>query len=211
MAGYSTNTLSLSQTSDNIRRSTAEKLKLFESIRGKKVDIPFWDVIVITALDESQKDAYDIQLQSKLARGELPLGVKYHVFYDPPGPKIGNGGSVIVTIGDLLKIYDEEELLKSKIMMLPAGGYSQRLPNASVLGKAFTALPIGKWGGGGDRGVGDREKRGREVYGRWEKRGREAGFPRWREAGEKGKNYATLCNILQSKKCKEVGANKHRA
>jgi len=143
MAGYSTNTLSLSQTSDNIRRSTAEKLKLFESIRGKKVDIPFWDVIVITALDESQKDAYDIQLQSKLARGELPLGVKYHVFYDPPGPKIGNGGSVIVTIGDLLKIYDEEELLKSKIMMLPAGGYSQRLPNASVLGKAFTALPIG--------------------------------------------------------------------
>jgi len=145
MAGYSTNTLSLSQTSDNIRRSTAEKLKLFESIRGKKVDIPFWDVIVITALDESQKDAYDIQLQSKLARGELPLGVKYHVFYDPPGPKIGNGGSVIVTIGDLLKIYDEEELLKSKIMMLPAGGYSQRLPNASVLGKAFTALPIGKF------------------------------------------------------------------
>ena len=35
-------------------------------------------------------------------------------------------------------------------------------------------------GGGGDRGAGDREKRGREVYGRREKRGR--------EAGEKGKN-----------------------
>ena len=40
----------------------------------------------------------------------------------------------------------------------------------------------------GDRGVGDREKRGWEVYGRREKRAREAGFPRWREAGEKGKN-----------------------
>ena len=48
--------------------------------------------------------------------------------------------------------------------------------------------------GGGDRRAGDREKRGREVYGRREKRGR--------EAGEKGKNYATLCNISQSKKCK---------
>ena len=46
---------------------------------------------------------------------------------------------------------------------------------------------------GGDRGVGDREKRGREVWKR-EKRGREAGFPSWREAGEKGKN---LCNIAQ--------------
>ena len=65
--------------------------------------------------------------------------------------------------------------------------------------------------GGGDRGAGDREKRGREVYGRREKRGREAGFPRWREAGEKGKNYATLRNISQSKKCKGAGAKKHRA
>lgn len=109
------------------------------------MDIPFWDIVVITALDESQKDAYEIQLQSKLARGELPLGVKYHVFYDPPGPKIGNGGSVLVTIGDLLKIYDEKKLMNSKIIMLPAGGYSQRLPNASVLGKAFTALPIGRF------------------------------------------------------------------
>ena len=40
------------------------------------------------------------------------------------------------------------------------------------------------------------------MYGRREKREREAGFPRTREAGEKGKNYATLRNISQSKKCK---------
>ena len=65
--------------------------------------------------------------------------------------------------------------------------------------------------GGGDRGAGDREERGREVYGRREKRGREAGFPRWREAGEKGENYATLPNISQSKKCKGAGAKKYRA
>jgi len=42
------------------------------------------------------------------------------------------------------------------------------------------------------------------------KGGQEAGFPRWREAGEKGKNYGTLCNILQLKKCKEEEANKYR-
>jgi len=49
----------------------------------------------------------------------------------------------------------------------------------------------------GDRGVGGREKRGREVYGRGENRGREAGLLRWWEAGEKWKNCATLHNILQ--------------
>ena len=64
--------------------------------------------------------------------------------------------------------------------------------------------------GGGGRGAGDREKRGREVYGRREKRGWEAGFPRWREAGEKGENYTTLHNISQSKQCKGAGAKKYR-
>ena len=49
------------------------------------------------------------------------------------------------------------------------------------------------------------------MYGRREKRGREAGFPRWREAGEKGKNYVTLRNISQSEKCKGAGAKKYRA
>jgi len=57
------------------------------------------------------------------------------------------------------------------------------------------------WRGTG--GAGDREKSGREVYGRREKRGR--------EAGEKGENYPTLRNTSQSKKCKEAGANKYRA
>ena len=78
----------------------------------------------------------------------------------------------------------------------------------------YVLLPLTSrtWGGGGgDRGAGDREKRGREVYGRREKRGREARFPRWREAGENGKNYATLRNIFQSKKCKGAGAKKYRA
>ena len=54
---------------------------------------------------------------------------------------------------------------------------------------------------GGGQGAEDREKRGQEVYVReGGKRGREAGFPRWRVAGEKGKNYTTLRNISQSKK-----------
>ena len=45
-----------------------------------------------------------------------------------------------------------------------------------------------------DTGAGDREKRGRDMYKRREKRGREAGFPRWRKEGGKGEK---LCNIVQ--------------
>jgi len=68
----------------------------------------------------------------------------------------------------------------------------------------------GGGGGGGEGGGEGQEKRGRVVYGRWEERGQEVGLQRWREAGEKGKNYVTLCNILQLKKCIGVGANKYR-
>ena len=42
-------------------------------------------------------------------------------------------------------------------------------------------------GGGGDRGAGARENRGREGYGRREKKEREAGVLRGREAGEQYK------------------------
>ena len=70
--------------------------------------------------------------------------------------------------------------------------------NTFVLMGKFLKKP--KYLVGGDRGSGDREKRGRE-----------AGFPRWREAGEKGENYATLRNVSQSKKCKGAGAKKYRA
>lgn len=49
----------------------------------------FWDVVVITAADEKQELAYKQQLSEKLKRKELPLGVNYHVFTDPPGTKIG--------------------------------------------------------------------------------------------------------------------------
>lgn len=49
----------------------------------------FWDVVAITAADEKQGLAYEQQLSEKLKRKELPLGVRYHVFADPPGAKIG--------------------------------------------------------------------------------------------------------------------------
>ena len=63
----------------------------------------------------------------------------------------------------------------------------------------------GGQGGGrlGEKGTGGVREAGEE--------GAEAGFPSWREAGENRKNYATLRNIWQSKKCKGAGAEKYRA
>ncbi|NXK53461.1 FPGT guanylyltransferase, partial [Chauna torquata] len=86
--------------------------------------------------------AYRRQLSAKLGRGELPLGVRYHVFVDPPGPKIGNGGSTLHVLRCLENLYGDK-WTSFIVLLIHSGGYSQRLPNASALGKIFTALPFG--------------------------------------------------------------------
>ena len=130
------------QLSKDLREATLHKLKLFESIRGKECNIPFWDIVVITAIDAAQKQAYEQQIKEKTERKELPLGVKFHVFNDPVGAKIGNGGSTLVVAKELESVYpDCAKNLKT--LVLHAGGFSQRLPSGSLLGKIFMALPMG--------------------------------------------------------------------
>ncbi|KAJ7332590.1 hypothetical protein JRQ81_014770 [Phrynocephalus forsythii] len=126
-----------------LQRATRERLEKFARLRGKTVQSgEFWDVVVITAVDKKQEIAYQQQLSAKLKREELPLGVHYHVFVDPPGPKIGNGGSTLHVLQCLEEHYGDK-WGSLTILLIHSGGYSQRLPNASALGKIFTALPLG--------------------------------------------------------------------
>ncbi|XP_013403630.1 fucose-1-phosphate guanylyltransferase isoform X2 [Lingula anatina] len=133
--------------SDRISACMKRVLKDFEKIRGQSKEdgfsIAFWDIVVITAADEEQKKAYELQLYGKLQRNEIPKGIPYHVYADPPGYKLGSGGSTFTALSELHKIYNQD-LFDKKILMIHAGGQSQRLPSASVLGKIFSALPLGE-------------------------------------------------------------------
>ncbi|KAM5256410.1 fucose-1-phosphate guanylyltransferase [Ctenodactylus gundi] len=127
----------------SLREATQRKLRRFSELRGKPVAAgEFWDIVAITAADEKQELAYRQQLSEKLRRKELPLGVQYHVFVDPAGAKIGNGGSTLCALRCLEKLY-EDKWNSFTILLIHSGGYSQRLPNSSALGKIFTALPLG--------------------------------------------------------------------
>ncbi|NXE96626.1 FPGT guanylyltransferase, partial [Menura novaehollandiae] len=86
--------------------------------------------------------AFREQLAEKLRRGELPRGVRYLVCADPPGPRIGNGGSTLHTLRCLEEQYGDQ-WTSFTVLIIHSGGYSQRLPNASALGKIFMALPLG--------------------------------------------------------------------
>ncbi|NXI47375.1 FPGT guanylyltransferase, partial [Galbula dea] len=85
---------------------------------------------------------YRQQLSEKLRKKEVPLGTQYHVFVDPPGVKIGNGGSTLHALQCLEDLYGDK-WASFTVLLIHSGGYSQRLPNASALGKIFAALPLG--------------------------------------------------------------------
>jgi len=130
---------------EGVARFTRETYKKFSEIRGKdanEIAFRFWDAVVLTASDADQKLAYEMQITGKLRRREIPQGVDYLVFADPPGPKIGCGGATMHAIAQLTNIY-AERLDSLYILLINAGGQSQRLASASALGKIFTTLPMG--------------------------------------------------------------------
>ncbi|NXU34621.1 FPGT guanylyltransferase, partial [Drymodes brunneopygia] len=55
---------------------------------------------------------------------------------------LGNGGSTLHALRCLEEQYGDQ-WTSFTVLLIHSGGYSQRLPNASALGKIFTALPLG--------------------------------------------------------------------
>ncbi|KAH9373805.1 hypothetical protein HPB48_007473 [Haemaphysalis longicornis] len=94
----------------------------------------------LSAADEDQACAFRLQIDDRKKRNLIPL-VPYHVFPDPPGPKIGSGGATLHILEHLHDIYGEEQA-RMRILLIHTGGQSKRLPSHSVLGKLFAQLPI---------------------------------------------------------------------
>ncbi|XP_062353942.1 fucose-1-phosphate guanylyltransferase [Cinclus cinclus] len=133
----------MGQRSAARREHTARRLERFAALRGAAAPPgELWDVVVLTAADEAQAGAFREQLAEKLRRGQLPGRVRYLVCADPPGPRIGNGGSTLHALRCLEEQYGDQ-WTSFTVLLIHSGGYSQRLPNASALGKVFTALPLG--------------------------------------------------------------------
>ncbi|TRZ11783.1 hypothetical protein HGM15179_015331 [Zosterops borbonicus] len=125
------------------RHDTARRMERFAELRGPAARPGAqWDAVVLTAADAAQAGAFREQLREKLRRGSLPRAPRYLVCPDPPGARIGNGGSTLHALRFLEEHYGDQ-WTSLTVLLIHSGGYSQRLPNASALGKIFTALPLG--------------------------------------------------------------------
>ena len=84
-----------------------------------------WDLVIITAISARQKECYEKQIATKLAKNLLPTCFKYKVFNDPDEAKIGSGGSTLHVLKQLNELYGTDQLCRMKILLIHAGGYSQ--------------------------------------------------------------------------------------
>jgi fucose-1-phosphate guanylyltransferase len=136
------------EESARIGRYMRGLLERYEAVRGRspaEVGEPFWDLVAISAGDAAQEASYRAQLHMKQEQGELPL-VPFLCLADPPGPRVGSGGSTLHVLKELERQHPGK-LDTWRVLLIHAGGFSKRLPSHSCAGKIFSPLPIRTAGG----------------------------------------------------------------
>ena len=104
-----------------------------------RVQVKFWDVVIITASSERQAELYRSEVQRRHLSGILPSETQFLVVPDPPDRKVGSGGATINALGVLGK--NHPWWLSHRALLVHSGGDSRRLPQYSPVGKLFGVLP----------------------------------------------------------------------
>lgn len=104
-----------------------------------KDHLSVWDYVILTASNDDQALAYDVQIKHRQAKGLLPKNTKFAVIADRDGKRIGSGGA---TFSVIRYIRENEESFKNKrILCIHSGGDSKRVPQYSACGKLFSPVP----------------------------------------------------------------------
>ena len=105
----------------------------------KNASMPIWDNVILTASNEAQAKAYEVQIEHRLAHNRIPSRTHYAVIPDLNGRRVGSGGATLSCI----KYVAEREgtFQNKKILVIHSGGDSKRVPQYSACGKLFSPVP----------------------------------------------------------------------
>lgn len=98
-----------------------------------------WDYIILTASNESQAEAYRLQIEHRRNMGKLPRDTVFAVLPDPDGKRVGSGGATLAVMKYVRE--REESFSGKKILVIHSGGDSKRVPQYSACGKIFSPVP----------------------------------------------------------------------
>ncbi len=101
--------------------------------------LPVWDYVILTASNEAQAMAYEIQIAHRLKNGFLPERTHFAVIPDLHGKRVGSGGA---TLSCIRYVAEREGTLDGKrVLVIHSGGDSKRVPQYSAMGKLFSPVP----------------------------------------------------------------------
>lgn len=109
-----------------------------------------WSAVIITASSAHQAQRYEREIEQRRLRGALPPGAEFVVIADPAGRRIGSGGATLHALAQLQSAGRGTQRPEAsgawwnsnRVLMIHSGGDSRRLPQYSLSGKLFSALPV---------------------------------------------------------------------
>ncbi len=139
------------------RQSYIDALDYYQSALCNS-SVPVWDYVILTASNEDQAKAYEVQIEHRLKKQQIPDRTVYKVIPDLNGQRVGSGGATLSCV----KYVAEQEMDKKegtversktassgngnffagkKILVIHSGGDSKRVPQYSACGKLFSPVP----------------------------------------------------------------------
>jgi fucokinase len=116
-------------------------------VAGQAGSARWWTHVLLTASSERQADGYRLEIEERKKQGVLPP-CEYRVVADPGDRRVGSGGATVHALHTITGSGDPEWWANQRVLMIHSGGDSRRLPQYSLSGKLFSALPIKTpWGG----------------------------------------------------------------
>jgi fucokinase len=112
-------------------------------IAGDPAGAPWWTAVIVTASSARQAERYTAEILRRREQGKVPPGILYLVVPDLDDQRIGSGGATLNALRELPPEASQESWWRGqRVLMIHSGGDSRRLPQYSLSGKLFTALPV---------------------------------------------------------------------
>ncbi|MCD8013262.1 MAG: bifunctional fucokinase/L-fucose-1-P-guanylyltransferase [Lachnospiraceae bacterium] len=129
------------------RQSYQDALDFFmETLTNEKVAV--WDYVILTASNDDQAKSYEMQIQHRLGKGQIPARTHYAVIPDLGGQRVGSGGATFSAIryvaGEHFALDQNKKgnfFEGKRILIIHSGGDSKRVPQYSACGKLFSPVP----------------------------------------------------------------------
>lgn len=115
-----------------LQQSYRDAYLSYESVLECKSSAVAWDAVILTASNEAQAEAYRVQIDLRLAKGQLPANTHYAVLPDPEGMRVGSGGA---TLNALRYVKAQLGSFSNRVLVIHSGGESKRVPQYSACGK----------------------------------------------------------------------------